>query len=71
MSSTLVYVKTGLDFSLIFVPKLVLVALGLPSANAVALYLPYLAWRIWFSKQKPRHASCTGKFGRVAKEVQT
>jgi hypothetical protein len=52
MSSILVSVKTGLSLSLTFVPKLVLVALGLVSANAVALYLPYLAWRIWFPKQK-------------------
>ena len=51
MSSIVEPMKIGLNFSLIVIPKLVLVALGLVLVNAGALYLPYFAWRIWFPKQ--------------------
>jgi len=43
--------KTGLSTALIFAPKLVLVTLGLVLLNAVAFYLPYLAWQLWFGKK--------------------
>jgi len=51
MSSIVESMKIGLNFSLIVIPKLILVALGLVLVNAGALYLPYFAWRIWFPKQ--------------------
>ena len=43
--------KTGLSTALTFAPKLVLVTLGLVLLNAVAFYLPYLAWQLWFGKK--------------------
>ena len=47
--------KTGLRFSLVLAPKLVLkvtlTALGLVLVNTMALFAPYLAWQIWFPKK--------------------
>lgn len=51
MSSIVESMKIGLNFSLIVIPKLILVTLGLVLVNAGALYLPYFAWRIWLPKQ--------------------
>jgi len=67
MSSILESMKIGLNFSLIVIPKLVLVALGLVLVNAGALYLPYFAWRVWFPKQSGT-ATVQENVGEVGKK---
>jgi hypothetical protein len=68
MSSILSSIKTGLVFSLISVPKLVLVAFGLVLANAVALCLPYSAWQLWFPKKHNDAAPVQGNTGESPKK---
>ena len=67
MSSIVESMKIGLNLSLIVIPKLVLVALGLVLVNAGALYLPYFAWRIWFPKQNGA-ATIQENVGEVGKK---
>ena len=54
MSGILDSVRVGFRFSLIIVPKIVLVALALALANSIALCAPYFAWHIWFP---PKHSN--------------
>jgi hypothetical protein len=68
MSSIVESMKVGLNFSLIVIPKLVLVALGLVLVNAGALYLPYFAWRIWFPEKQNGATTVQGNVGEVGKK---
>jgi hypothetical protein len=68
MSSIVESVKVGLHFSLIVIPKLVLVALGLVLVNAGALYLPYFAWRVWFPEKQNGATAVQENVGEVEKK---
>jgi hypothetical protein len=52
MSSIVESMKTGLNISLILIPKLILTTLGLVLVNTGALCLSYFAWHIWFPEKQ-------------------